>query len=91
MSCALGNTAREVLQGESMVGELLEGDFGTDSPNPGNNYQLQKVGLGSYASLVHKLGYAYSWAQRVCGINFLATQVRHITSIKHGQIIITIF
>lgn len=70
-----GNTAREVLQGDSIVGELVEGDSGTDSPNPVNHYQLRKVGLNSYASVVHKLGYAYSWAQKVCGLDYLITDV----------------
>lgn len=61
--------------GESIVGELFDGDLGTDSPNPVNHYQLQKVGLGSYNSLVHQLGYAYSWAQKICGLDFLLLQV----------------
>lgn len=72
---SLGNTAREVLQGDSIVGELTEGDTGTESPNPMNQYQLRKVGLNSYASVVHKLGYAYSWAQKVCGLDFLTIDV----------------
>lgn len=75
----VGNTAREVLQGESIVGELIEGDSGTESPNPANHYQLRKVGLVSYASVVHKLGYAYSWAQKVCGLDFLTGEVSNTT------------
>lgn len=74
-SAIKGTTAREVLQGDSIAGELTEGDSGTESPNPANHYQLRKVGLTSYASIVHKLGYAYSWAQKVCGLDFLITDV----------------
>ncbi|KAF2897412.1 hypothetical protein ILUMI_08766 [Ignelater luminosus] len=69
-----GNVAKEVIGGESMLGELFEGDFGIDSPNPSNPYQLKKIDVNSYNSLVSKLGYAYSWAQRVCGLDFLIQQ-----------------
>lgn len=58
-----------------MLGELFEGDFGIDSPNPSNPYQLKKIDVNSYNFLVSKLGYAYSWAQRVCGLDFLIQQV----------------
>lgn len=70
-----GNTAKEVLQGDSIIGELSDGDSGTESPNPINHYQLRKVGMTSYSSVVHKLGYAYSWAQKVCGLDFLLPDV----------------
>nr|XP_022916445.1 THO complex subunit 5 homolog A [Onthophagus taurus]XP_022916446.1 THO complex subunit 5 homolog A [Onthophagus taurus] len=65
------HTAREVLMGESILNELFENDIGTESPNTSNSYQLQRVGLGSYAGLVPKLGYVYEWAQKICGYDFL--------------------
>lgn len=65
--------AREVLFGENILNELIEGDFGIVSPNLSNHFSLQKVGFGSYQSLVPKLGYAYTWAQKVCGLDFLST------------------
>ncbi|KAK9719899.1 Fms-interacting protein/Thoc5 [Popillia japonica] len=68
------NTARESLMGESILNELLDGDFGVESPNPSNSYQLQRVGFTSFAALVPKLGYAYSWAQKICGYDFLAIE-----------------
>lgn len=71
-----GHAAREVLSGESILNELVEGDFGTTSPNPSNHFLLQKLGMGSYHSLVHKLGYAYGWAQKTCGLDFLSATVR---------------
>lgn len=74
-----GTTAREVLQGDSIIGELTEDDTGMESPNPANHYQLRKVGLNSYASVVHRLGYAYVWAQKICGLDFLVnTDVSNI-------------
>lgn len=73
-SSITGNVAKEVIGGESMLGELFEDDFGTDSPNPSNPYQLKKIGVNSYQSLITKLGYVYSWAQRVCGLDFLTPE-----------------
>lgn len=70
-----GNCAREVLCGESILNELTEKDYGTSSPNPSNQYDLQKVGLGSFESLVPKLGYAYIWAQKICGLDYLGSVV----------------
>ncbi|KAJ8939808.1 hypothetical protein NQ318_012808 [Aromia moschata] len=68
------NSAREILSGENILGELIENDFGTESPNPTTLYQLKKVGISSYHSLVPQIGYAYNWAQAVCGMEFLAKQ-----------------
>ncbi|RZC39856.1 THO complex subunit 5 -like, partial [Asbolus verrucosus] len=65
------NAAREVLSNESVLVELVEGDFGLESPNPCTPYQLKRVGLGSFQTLVSDLGYVYGWAQKVCGIDFL--------------------
>ncbi|KRT79206.1 hypothetical protein AMK59_8054, partial [Oryctes borbonicus] len=66
------NTAREALIGESILNELLDEDFGTESPNPSTSYQLQRVGFTSFAALVPKLGFAYNWAQKICGYDFLS-------------------
>ncbi|XP_018332328.1 THO complex subunit 5 homolog B [Agrilus planipennis] len=64
-------TAKEILNGNNLLGELFEEDKGTNSPNSGNTYQLKKVGVDSYSSLVTELGNAYQWAQRICGMDFL--------------------
>ncbi|KAF5269587.1 hypothetical protein FQR65_LT05925 [Abscondita terminalis] len=69
-----GNAAKEVLCGENVLEELFNGDFGIDSPNPSNSYQLKKINLSSFHSLTVTLGYAYSWAQKVCGLDFLMTK-----------------
>lgn len=70
----LGNAAREVLSNESVLVELVQNDFGLESPNPCTPYQLKKVGLGSFKSLISDIGYVYSWAQKVCGIAFLTKE-----------------
>lgn len=66
-----GNTAREILSGHNILSELLENDTGLESPNPSTGYQLRKIGLGSYETLIPSIGYAYGWAQGICGIDFL--------------------
>lgn len=71
-----GNAAKEVLTGESILNELIKDDLGTSSPNPSNQFQLQKVGLGSYHNLVTKFGYAYIWAQKICGLEFLTEETK---------------
>lgn len=38
-------------------------------------YQLQKCGINNYQSLIAQIGFAYHWAQRVCGMDFLTKQV----------------
>lgn len=71
----LANTACAILSGESVLCELIDGDFGKESPNPVTPYQLQKCGISCYQSLVPQIGFAYHWAQRVCGMDFLTKQV----------------
>uniref|UniRef100_A0A6P7GLF6 THO complex subunit 5 homolog n=1 Tax=Diabrotica virgifera virgifera TaxID=50390 RepID=A0A6P7GLF6_DIAVI len=66
-----GNSAREVLTGENLLSELVEDDNGLESPNPITKFQIKKIGLTSFQSLVPQIGYAYHWAQRVCGRDFL--------------------
>lgn len=67
-----GDAALNILSGENVLCELLPGDCGLESPNPSTVYQLKKVGLGSFSSLVPNIGYAYNWAQGICGLNFLS-------------------
>lgn len=65
------NSAREILSGHNILSELLENDTGLESPNPGTEYQLKKMGLGAFQTLIPSIGYAYRWAQGACGIDFL--------------------
>ncbi|CAG9864329.1 unnamed protein product [Phyllotreta striolata] len=66
-----GNCAKDVLNGENLLSELIEGDTGLESPNPITKFQIKKVGFASFRSLVPQIGYAYNWAQKVCGMDFL--------------------
>lgn len=73
----LGDCSKEVLSNDNILTELLEGDFGLESPNPCTSYQLKKVGFNSFHTLVQDLGYLYRWAQELCGIDFLAKQKKN--------------
>ncbi|XP_056630140.1 THO complex subunit 5 homolog [Diorhabda sublineata] len=70
-----GNSARDVLIGENILRELIEGDDGLESPNPMNKFQIKKVGITSFQSLVPDIGYAYHWAQKICGRDFISKQM----------------
>lgn len=70
-----GNSARDVLLGENILRELIEGDNGLESPNPINKFQIKKVGITSFQSIVPDIGYAYHWAQRICGRDFISKQM----------------
>jgi THO complex subunit 5 len=84
---SLGNAAREVLSNESVLVELVEGDFGLESPNPCTPYQLKRVGLGPFQTLVPDLGYVYNWAQKVCGIDFLSKKgTKYVTKQTSDQL-----
>ncbi|KAL3272522.1 hypothetical protein HHI36_013998 [Cryptolaemus montrouzieri] len=80
-SSITGNTAKEVLMGETLLGELIEGDTGLESPNSTTSYQLKKFSLGPYEILIPEIGFAYGWAQKACGLDFLSQQ----TSKEHAQ------
>ncbi|KAJ8913238.1 hypothetical protein NQ315_016181 [Exocentrus adspersus] len=80
------NTAREILSGDNILGELKEGDFGTDSPSPTTPFQLKKIGVNSYQSLVAEIGYAYTWAQGVCGLDFLSKQKLDSDSVSSANV-----
>ncbi|KAL1494528.1 hypothetical protein ABEB36_010112 [Hypothenemus hampei] len=68
------NSAKEILAGHNILSELIDSDTGLESPNPSTGYLLKKMGLGSFQLLIPDIGYAYGWAQSVCGINFLTSK-----------------
>lgn len=62
--------------GETLLGELVDGDTGLESPNSTMSHQLKKFSLGPYETLIPDIGFAYGWAQKACGLDFLNQQVR---------------
>lgn len=74
-STITGQSALHVLHGDQLLNELVGlDDNGTTSPNPNTHFQLSRVGLGSFKSLVCDVGYAYVWAQHMCGLEFPQTK-----------------
>lgn len=71
---------REILAPENLLRELFPDDLGEESPNPTNHYQLRQLELGNFSSLLNVLGYPYLWVQRICGLDFIPSQVSPILS-----------
>lgn len=63
----------DMLMSESVLRELYPKDFGLESPNPANSYQLSRQNLGSFCSLA--VGTPYKWAQRMAGLQFIGDNV----------------
>lgn len=73
--------SEQVVAANSILDALFPDDFGTTSPNPKSNYQLQDLSLDpkdflSFLSGKH-LGKPYKWAQNICGIDFIAPSTPH--------------
>jgi len=62
-----------MLISESVLRELYPKDFGLESPNPANSYQLMRHNVVSFGSL--GVGIPYKWAQRMAGLHFIASDV----------------
>ncbi|XP_065165904.1 THO complex subunit 5 homolog [Atheta coriaria] len=77
--------AQVVLTGESILNQLYPKDTGTDSPNLVNYYQLKQVGIDRFQALISQLGYAYGWAQKICGLEFLNMQNAENRFRKHAR------
>ncbi|KAG8225852.1 hypothetical protein J437_LFUL004782 [Ladona fulva] len=58
----------------NILSELFPGDDGKESPNVANPYQLARVGLEHFTSYIPTLGIPYAWAQRLAGLDFMASQ-----------------
>lgn len=69
-----GVSAAEVLSGHCILNELYPGDNGNDSPHPSTTYLLNAAGITeSFNHFVSEIGRPYIWAQRLCGLDFMAT------------------
>ncbi|XP_015790808.1 THO complex subunit 5 homolog B [Tetranychus urticae] len=63
--------SRSELLGSHILDNLFEKDDGLTSPNIANDYQLKAARIDNFSDLSNKIGYAYKWAQTLCGLNFL--------------------
>ncbi|KAJ2949172.1 hypothetical protein O0L34_g6113 [Tuta absoluta] len=71
-----GVSAADVLNGHCILNELYQGDSGNDSPHPGTSYLLSAAGIKEdFQHFISEIGRPYIWAQRMCGLDFMATIV----------------
>ncbi|CAH0585636.1 unnamed protein product [Chrysodeixis includens] len=69
-----GISAADVLNGHCILNELYPGDTGCDSPHPATTYLLNAAGITEdFQHFISELGKPYVWAQRMCGLDFMAT------------------
>ncbi|KAL7645639.1 UNVERIFIED_CONTAM: hypothetical protein RMT77_004025 [Armadillidium vulgare] len=65
----------DILNSDSLLTLLFNGDTGTETPNPANEYQFQKLRLnGLTAEHIKIIGRPYKWAQTLSGLSFLAPE-----------------
>lgn len=63
----------DLLSTDLVLNCLYPGDTGNNSPNPGNEFILNKLALGEFAQYVKDLGRPYKWVQTLCGLDFVNT------------------
>ncbi|XP_032517733.2 THO complex subunit 5 homolog [Danaus plexippus] len=68
-----GVSAADVLNGDCILNELYIGDNGNDSPHPATTYLLNAAGIvEDFHYFIPEVGRPYIWAQRMCGLDFMA-------------------
>lgn len=71
-----GVSAADVLNGHCILNELYPGDTGNDSPHPATAFSLKAAGISEdFSQLISEVGRPYIWAQRMCGLDFMAAVV----------------
>lgn len=71
---ASGVSAADVLNGHCILNELYPGDTGNDSPHPATTFLLKAAGIpDDFPHFLPEVGRPYIWAQRMCGLDFMAT------------------
>ncbi|XP_053609992.1 THO complex subunit 5 homolog [Plodia interpunctella] len=68
-----GVSAADVLSGHCILNELYPADTGNDSPHPATAYLLNAAGISEdFQHFIPDVGKPYIWAQRMCGLDFMA-------------------
>lgn len=71
-----GVSAADVLNGHCILNELYLGDTGNDSPHPATSFLLKAAGISDdFPVFISEVGRPYIWAQRMCGLDFMAAVV----------------
>ncbi|XP_048853765.1 THO complex subunit 5 homolog isoform X2 [Brienomyrus brachyistius] len=63
-------SAGELLNSETLLSCLYANDKGSETPNPANRYQFDKVGIATFGDYVSELGHPYIWVQNLGGLQF---------------------
>lgn len=61
----------DLLSSKTILNSLYPGDNGTESPNPANTFQLQRIGIDSWSTFTDTVGSPYLWCQWLSGLDFL--------------------
>nr|KAG5686801.1 hypothetical protein BaRGS_013121 [Batillaria attramentaria] len=64
-------TGGDLLSPQSVLDELYPDDHGDTTPNPANQYELARYGMGDFGQYVAQVGRPYMWAQWLGGLQFL--------------------
>ncbi|KAM3965161.1 THO complex subunit 5 [Aphomia sociella] len=68
-----GVSAADVLNGHCILNELYPADTGNESPHPATTYLLKAAGISEdFNYFISEVGRPYIWAQRMCGLDFMA-------------------
>ncbi|KAL4715460.1 hypothetical protein ACJJTC_015363 [Scirpophaga incertulas] len=70
----IGVSAADVLNENCILNELYPADTGNDSPHPATAYLMKSAGITEgFHYFISEVGRPYIWAQRMCGLDFMAT------------------
>ncbi|XP_023238359.1 THO complex subunit 5 homolog [Centruroides sculpturatus] len=75
-----GVSAGDLLKPDLLLNCLFPNDFGKESPNPANHYQLKKISSDQFESFLTQNGRPYHWAQRIAGLEFLPVTNENLPS-----------
>ncbi|KAH9525751.1 THO complex subunit 5, partial [Bulinus truncatus] len=75
-------TGGDLLSPDLILDELYPGDFGLESPNPANHYELKKHGLLDLSTYIPQIGRPYLWCQWMGGLQFLRKDIRPVEDVE---------
>ncbi|XP_019619775.1 PREDICTED: THO complex subunit 5 homolog isoform X4 [Branchiostoma belcheri] len=64
----------DLLSPSSLLSCLFPGDHGNTTPNPANQFLLERASIEDFNECVKEVGKPYVWAQQLAGLQFLNTE-----------------
>uniref|UniRef100_A0A2K5CBT1 THO complex 5 n=1 Tax=Aotus nancymaae TaxID=37293 RepID=A0A2K5CBT1_AOTNA len=77
-------SAGDLLSPDSVLSCLYPGDHGKKTPNPANQYQIDKVGILTLSDYILELGHSYLWVQKLDGLHFPKEQCQQTVISGHS-------